>query len=487
MILFVLLIVLVSCATSGPVSTLQSDSKQPVVPAPASFFPAADDLRIAQERLVDLNDELDDSTSIRSPAWQEYLGWLQAYDTARTEQASIENEIEQTGELQLESGRSYSLDLESYCVQGATARPVTGDGLHMAPLRGAAASWLPKILQSQGQNKVAQDRVQYLIWALLYDVRFDELSKEDQATLKMFFPDAAIRFGSRRIENAVSAIPGFLPDNVSGPLSTLAGIRNRVLEIQGNYSQLATELAPISSRTVPIPVGWLKMDEGYLLHASSDGYTRIHIDIQVPMEDVGRIPTSVNRRIFRPSQWIALPAQGQRLAISNRVIRRPAFQPEHDPCKQFKSWKFRECHDMNDLDRKKLITLAEPVNFPHTPYQSPPRASKAEDETDCSHFVNQMMKRAGFDYPYAPTRYIECLRVFKPIQEGDARAGDLIIYPSHMGILDASGQVISATQGGPQKRSQLKPSDPRFIPSITRFKKDLAGDGQWKVLRWSCP
>jgi hypothetical protein len=467
---------------------LQSDSKQPVVDAPASFSPAAKELGIAQVRLEALAEELGDSINIHSPAWQEYLSWIQAYDTANAEQLFIENEIERTGELKLESGHSYSFDLESYCVQGATSRPVSGDGLRMAPIQGQAEYWLPQILAAQAQKKLAQDRVQYLIWALLYDVRFDELSEENQATLRFFFPDAAVRFGNRRVENAMlSALPGLLPESLSDRLSTLAGIRERVIELRESYSQLASELAPISSRIVPIPVGWLKMDEGYLLHATADSFTRIHIDIQVPKEDVERVPSSLKQRVFRPSQWIALPAHGQRLAMSNRVIHPSILHLKHNSCKKAQSWKPRECHAMKDVDRNKLMSLADPVNFPHTRYQSPPRSPKTEDSTDCSHFVNEMMRRAGFEYPYAPTRDIECLRVFKTVPESDARIGDIILYSGHIGLLDASGRVISATEGGKARRSRLEPNDPAFLPSITRLSKQDAGHGRWKIFRWSCP
>ena len=143
---------------------------------------------------------------------------------------------------------------------------------------------------------------------------------------------------------------------------------------------------------------------------------------------------------------------------------------------------------MTSYDRKKIVAAADPKNFSQSRYRSPPGdRAKTEEETDCSHFVNEIMKRNGFAFPYLPTSSLGCLSVFKEVPEKEASPGDLILYPGHVGFVTEDGLVISATQGGIQKRSQLEPRDPRFIPTISRLKKRQAGKGTWKILRWSCP
>ena len=230
------------------------------------------------------------------------------------------------------------------------------------------------------------------------------------------------------------------------------------------------------------------MDEGYLLHAESDSYTKIRIDIYVPDTSNTRNPSSLSPLVFHPSRWIALPAQGQRLALSTKVIRKQARPPAHDPCKKLQQWRPQSCREMTSIDRQKILSAADPSNFTKTRYQSPPESgSKIEDQTDCSHFVNIMMKKNGFDFTYAPTQSFECLTVFKVVQDSDALPGDLILYSGHVGILNSEGKVISATVGGDQKRSELDPKDPKFKPAITINEKNVAGRGRWKTLRWSCP
>ena len=179
-------IFIAACSTTGQVDTVQGDSLQPVVAAPARFTPAAADLAAAEQQLKKFDSRLHDNDNLNGAAWRQFLDWQQAFDTAHADQSASEDELENTGELVLEPGGSYSIDLESYCVHPGTARPVKGDGLRIARLRGPAGQWIFEILKAQGTKKVDQESVQILIWALLYDARFDELNQREQATLLQF-------------------------------------------------------------------------------------------------------------------------------------------------------------------------------------------------------------------------------------------------------------------------------------------------------------
>lgn len=475
-----------ACSTAGPVDTVQGDSQQPVVATPAQFSTAAADLITADQQLRELDSRLYDGDSLTAPDWRHFLAWQQAFDTARADQAAIEDELEKTGELTLEPGGSYSVDLESYCVYPGKARPVKGDGLRIARIHGPATQWLPEILKGQGVKKAKQGSIQFLIWALLYDVRFDELGPEEQTTLRQFYPDAATRFGNRRLENlAGSAFRGLFP-GFAETADSIAELRDQVLFMRGDFRRLEEMMVPNSGRTEPIPVGWLRMDEGYLIRATSDDYTRIRVEIYVPEGD-GRSPSATKSLVFRPWEWVALPVQGQRLAISSKVIRARSPSLEHDPCKQLRAWKPKKCSPMAGDDRKRILAAADPKNFPRTRYRSPPGdQAKIEEVTDCSHFVNEVMGRSGFAFQYLPTGSLACLSVFREVPEKQALPGDLILYSGHVGFLAEDGLVVSATRGGIQRRSQLDPDNPQFIPSITRLEKRAAGKGGWRFLRWSC-
>ena len=143
---------------------------------------------------------------------------------------------------------------------------------------------------------------------------------------------------------------------------------------------------------------------------------------------------------------------------------------------------------MNESIREKILSIANPSHFLKTRYKSPPDNSmQIETETDCSRFTQQIFERAGMYYPYANTPSFECLSVFKEIPRDQGKAGDVVLYRGHIGILSKNDSVISATVGGVKHRSKLYPDDPAFLPAITELPIEKAGFGKPKVMQWSCP
>ena len=90
--------------------------------------------------------------------------------------------------------------------------------------------------------------MQYLIWASLSDVRFDELSFDDQKMLLRFYPDATSRFGNRRMESLASGALQYLFPDLPASISSLADLRGRILSMRDNAQALESLLAPIHRR-----------------------------------------------------------------------------------------------------------------------------------------------------------------------------------------------------------------------------------------------
>ena len=136
--------------------------------------------------------------------------------------------------------------------------------------------------------------------------------------------------------------------------------------------------------------------------------------------------------------------------------------------------------------RRAILEHSDPKNFPKSRYQLPPPiGARAEEATDCSHFVHEIYDRVGLSYEYQSTQTLGCLTLFQKTEEAP-QAGDLILYRGHVGIYDGDDHVISATRGGrpPKERSTLDPSHPDFVSAITRYPVDTFG--KWQALRWRC-
>lgn len=83
--------------------------------------------------------------------------------------------------------------------------------------------------------------------------------------------------------------------------------------MENQFSELERVLSPVSTRANPIEVGWLMHEDGYYIHLEADGYQQTRVKIYAP--------EGLNNNVyFNPNKHIALPGQGQRLALSGNVI-----------------------------------------------------------------------------------------------------------------------------------------------------------------------
>ncbi len=190
--------------------------------------------------------------------------------------------------------------------------------MFLGNIEGAPKSWLPQILKKYQKKGISQDQAQILIWSLLSGVRFDELNLENRNNLIKIFPDAASRFGNSFIEDSTqNFLISQIPAEVSSAKDSFDQYNSLLQNTQAKFSELENILSPESNRKNAIPVGWLKHEDGYYIQLKSDGYQRVHVQIYAP-ENVK------SETYFKPSKHIALPGQGQRLALSGTVINKHA-------------------------------------------------------------------------------------------------------------------------------------------------------------------
>lgn len=153
-------------------------------------------------------------------------------------------------------------------------------------------------------------------------------------------------------------------------------------------------------------------------------------------------------------------------------------------CRSLSFIKAQNCKELTQEDRNKLLRLSDPRNFPHARYSSPPTSRKIEDSLDCSHFVHEIYKRIGLEFPYTTSNLLSCLGNFRTITKSEAAIGDLVVFKGHVGILDHNGKIVSATKGGKTRRAMLRRDDPNFMSSVS--KDSIQTFGKPTYLKWSC-
>jgi hypothetical protein len=140
----------------------------------------------------------------------------------------------------------------------------------------------------------------------------------------------------------------------------------------------------------------------------------------------------------------------------------------------------RTCRPLSAEERERVLSFADPKNFPTTRYRKGPNWSRGiEKETDCSQFVYEIYKRAGLPFRFKPTTELGNAREFDVLPEKDAQPGDLMLFRGHVGIVDENGKIISALKTRRRRRkSSIAAIDRRYFKSI---------HGQRYVLRYRCP
>jgi hypothetical protein len=455
------------------------------VDQPKDFFSPLNVLDKSLEKTERNGSLLKKKINFNSKEWFDYTAERQNWETLFYNQKTLEDQLLKEQFVQLESGHGYSFELESFCLDPYKESPYSGDGLKLGTMPKIHQSWMPELLNKYSSRGLSQEEAQILIWALVSDAKFDELSIENQKNLLKIFPEAMIKFGNRRIENlAKDILRDMLPDEITNSIEEIKNIRERFLNLQSDYKALEKIMVQPSKKPEVLFNQWMKFKDGYFVKLTAFGYSTVHVDLYVPKDHEIRSPQGIQEIVFSIKNLIGIPTKGQRIAISPKSKEKKKPQ---DKCKQLSNYRVSNCHEMTNSDRKKILELADPKNFPTTRYGSPPDPSlPIEQETDCSHFVEEIYKRAGFNYPYTATGEIGCLgRVFNQKSEVDGLPGDLVLYDGHIGILNKEGKVISATRGGRLRRSTKDPGDPEFLPSITINDKDAFGKIKG-VLKWNC-
>lgn len=147
-----------------------------------------------------------------------------------------------------------------------------------------------------------------------------------------------------------------------------------------------------------------------------------------------------------------------------------------DPSNAYSS---RACQPLSEEARDRLLEIADPGNFPRTRYRRGPATHRGiEKETDCSHFVHEVYRRAGLPYAFRPTSALGNAGEFDILPEREALPGDLMLFRGHVGMVDRNGRIISATS---TRRRRKKSS----ITSMDRS-NFRSFRGQRYVLRYRC-
>lgn len=134
------------------------------------------------------------------------------------------------------------------------------------------------------------------------------------------------------------------------------------------------------------------------------------------------------------------------------------------------------CREPNSQERKLLLALANPHNYPHLKYKL--GARNPSSSMDCSSFVHHVYQKAGLPYNFRPTQTLKNAPEFDVLPEEMGKPGDLILFRGHVGIINEDNLVISSTRiRSKYQNSSITVMDRGNFPGIR---------GRRYVLRYNC-
>jgi cell wall-associated NlpC family hydrolase len=150
--------------------------------------------------------------------------------------------------------------------------------------------------------------------------------------------------------------------------------------------------------------------------------------LELEHEDDGAHVDAVSQPQPRPSEWQNLVAFGEYTGAGKAIDEGQAAEVGYN-----------------------AEAVANDYNTRGVGYAMGGNASAGGETSDCSHFVHDVLQRAGVDVPYTTTGEIGTSPHFEKVPAGEERAGDVIVQGGHMGVYsgekDANGHPIGTQMG----------------------------------------
>ena len=216
----------------------------------------------------------------------------------------------------------YTINLKSFCLHAGTYAPSKGDGYLYAPLKGPKKDVINSIVKNWYKNQdIPQQKIQYLIWAIIAKTSFKNLSPDLQLIATQLLTKRDLlslsKMGLDLVPDSVmSKAKSNLPNSVQSVLEAENKIRNFFSSSSSNYSELEklAILAGINPLVSEIPYGtWGLHPKGFWISYQPSGYSHMTVKIYVP--------NTISTVNYIPSDDVAVPANtgSQRLMVSDML------------------------------------------------------------------------------------------------------------------------------------------------------------------------
>ena len=215
----------------------------------------------------------------------------------------------------------YEAEFKTYCLQPGTPDPSPRDAYLQSPVTGYRKEIVETVLNnSRVKSNIRQRNIQLLLWSIVSDANYNNLSNEVQADSKKLLTSKQIFELKGGWANVVRTVSNNIPSGNSD--------FKRILEMGSESYEKIEKIAVLQEpSTIHRPDfkldQWYAQDGGYFVRYFPVSYKSVRMQVYVPeglLDSTGK--ASGKYLVFNPTGMQVIPANSnaQRLGVGGTVI-----------------------------------------------------------------------------------------------------------------------------------------------------------------------
>lgn len=207
--------------------------------------------------------------------------WLKELD----KQIAVSTDTRYSKDL---SAGFFRFKFNTFCLHAGTYAPTEGDGYLVAPLKGAKAKLIERILSRYSEHpEIDQKDVQTLIWGIEAGMKFSQYPVDFSIRIKPLLTTEEIASMEVDVKEIAYEL---LPQDVKDVLNLYATMRGMIADVNTTYEQLEqiavrTGTAPWGKGSKRIDAGtWTSVGDGVYIRCFPFGYQQSDVEFYQPRE-----------------------------------------------------------------------------------------------------------------------------------------------------------------------------------------------------------
>ena len=226
----------------------------------------------------------------------------------------IRNELARSKKVNLKPG-IYDFYFKSFCLNAGKYSPSLGSGYLLAPFKGRNSQIIKHILEnSLIYPGIPQFKIQTLIWAILSNIKYGDLSKESQLLIdKLLKKDELNLLGKSFLDKIPKSIRTWLwrkiknrlPNEIFSVFESIDNIKSGIKNTQMTYKELESVAVrfgkpPIPKKMPKVKPGlWSLVKKRCFVRVFPEGYSKTRMQVYIPERVVPYLDRDRLERINR--------------------------------------------------------------------------------------------------------------------------------------------------------------------------------------------